>query len=410
MNVRRLSMKLTRDILKDHNEKIVLRTIRQMGEVSRTTISKKTGLSIASITNITSRLLEANLIKENRYGKSKGGRRPVLLGINEKHSWAIGVKVGYLYLYFVVTDLLGTPVLEQKIPLNTASYNAVVEKIADFVNTIVKIPEYVDRKFLGIGVAVSGSVDSEHGIVKSSYILEWGNVPIGPVLEERIKAPVLVYNDVDSFAVAHYTIGRAKKYKNCIFITLGSGVGGAMILDGKLYTGRGGAGEIGHMTVICDGKKCSCGSYGCLEAEISFNALVDRIKKKTNIESLKNRSCLTTEDEAIHYIHKALQIDREAVIEAFDEISVLLGVAIKNMINIFAPDYVLIGGEALEFRDLFLKKAILIARENSFGDLGDDVVIDIDDMGEVAWVQGVILNLIEKEVFQVDGRGNTYEV
>jgi predicted NBD/HSP70 family sugar kinase len=98
------------------------------------------------------------------------------------------------------------------------------------------------------------------------------------------------------------------------------------------------------------------------------------------------------------------------VIEAFDEISVLLGVAIKNMINIFAPDYVLIGGEALEFRDLFLKKAILIARENSFGDLGDDVVIDIDDMGEVAWVQGVILNLIEKEVFQVDGRGNTYEV
>ncbi|HCZ05549.1 MAG TPA: XylR family transcriptional regulator, partial [Thermotogae bacterium] len=126
-------MKLTKDILKDHNEKIVLRTIRQLGEASRTTISRITGLSTAAVTNITSRLLEADLIKENRHGKSRGGRRPILLGINEKHSWAVGVKIGYLYLYFVVTDLLGTPVLERKVALDSAAPSEVVEKIVEFV-------------------------------------------------------------------------------------------------------------------------------------------------------------------------------------------------------------------------------------------------------------------------------------
>ncbi|MDI3516083.1 MAG: hypothetical protein PWP09_149 [Thermotogota bacterium] len=402
-------MKLTKDILKDHNEKIVLRTIRQLGEASRTTISRITGLSTAAVTNITSRLLEADLIKENRHGKSRGGRRPILLGINEKHSWAVGVKIGYLYLYFVVTDLLGTPVLERKVALDSAAPSEVVEKIVEFVDTVAKIPEYSDRKFLGIGVAVSGSVDSERGIVKSSYILGWRNVPIGSMLEKKIEAPVLVYNDVDSFAVTHYTIGRAKDYRNCIFITVGSGVGGAMILEGKLYTGKGGAGEVGHVTVVHDGRKCSCGSRGCLEAEISFNAMVDRIQRKTSMDPLRVHFRATTEDEAIRYIHEAMRVDQATVTSVFDEVGTLLGIAIKNVINIFAPDYLLIGGEALAFKEFFLEKAVSVARKNAFGDLGDDVVIDVDDMGEVAWVQGVVLNLIEREVFQIEGR-SVYEV
>ncbi len=396
-------MKLTKDILKDHNEKIVLKTIRQLGEASRTTISRVTGLSTAAVTNITARLLEAGLIRENRHGKSKGGRRPILLGINEKHSWAVGVKIGYLYLYFVVTDLLGTPVLEHEVSLNSADPDGVVEKIVEFVDTVAKIPEYSNRRFLGVGIAVSGSVDDERGIVRSSYILNWRNVPIGSMLKERIKAPVLVYNDVDSFAVAHYAIGKAKNYRNCIFITVGSGVGGAMILDGKLYTGRGGAGEIGHMTIVHNGRKCSCGSRGCLEAEIAFDAIVERIQKRTKKEILKKRFSATTEDEAIRYIQDAVRFDRASVHHVFDEMGTLLGMAIKNIINIFAPDYLLVGGEALLFGEFFLEKAISVARENTFGDLGDAVVIDVDEMGEVAWAQGVVLNLIEREVFQVEG-------
>ena len=87
----------------------------------------------------------------------------------------------------------------------------------------------------------------------------------------------------------------------------------------------------------------------------------------------------------------------------FDEMGTLLGMAIKNVINIFAPDYLLVGGEALLFGEFFLEKAISVARENAFGDLGDAVVIDVDEMGEVAWAQGVVLNLIEREVFQVEG-------
>ena len=395
-------VKLTKDILRDHNEKVVLKTIRQLGEASRTTISQITGLSTAAVTNITARLLKAGLIKENRHGKSKGGRRPILLGINEKHSWAVGVKIGYLYLYFVVMDLLGVPVLEHEVTLDNADPDEIVEKIVEFVDTVAKIPEYGDRNFLGVGVAVSGSVDSERGVVKSSYILNWRNVPIGSMLEERINAPVLLYNDVDSFAVAHYAIGKAKNYRNCIFITVGSGVGGAMILDGKLYTGQGGAGEIGHMTIVHGGRKCSCGSRGCLEAEIAFEAIVERIQKETEEDFPKKRFHATTENEAIRYIQDAVQLNQAGVKRVFDEMGTLLGMAIKNIINIFAPDYLLIGGEALLFKEFFLERAISVARKNAFGDLGETVVIDVDEIGEVAWAQGVVLNLIEREVFQVE--------
>ncbi|WP_068345895.1 ROK family transcriptional regulator [Kosmotoga arenicorallina] len=387
-------------LIKEINEKLILRTIYNNEKIDRASIAKQTGLSPAAVTKITAELINQGMILEAGSAKSSGGRKPILLSLNPDYGQFLGVKIGVGYIELAITDFTGKMFENQRCDTESSDPVSIVEVVKKCWN---KCNSKSDGNLLGIGIAVSGVVDSKEGIVKDSFLLGWRDVRIAELLKKAFKCEVLVMNDVDSFAMSHLWLGKAGQYSNAVVITLGIGIGGALIIDGKIHTAKGGVGEIGHMTVVKDGTTCSCGSKGCLEAEASFGSLVKKVASTTKNIQLRElyKSVKQSESSEIEYLRKAKNIDPEAFESVFDEYAQLIGIALKNIINMLAPDYLLIGGEALEFKDHFLNESILFAVKNAFGRLGDNVIFEIDELGEESWALGSIYNLMDEKLFRV---------
>ncbi|KUK81098.1 MULTISPECIES: ROK family protein [Petrotoga] len=389
----------SRELIRDINEKTILKEIFLEKKIDRASLARKTSLSGGTVTKITSDLLKKGLIRVVGESNSTGGRKPILLCINPDFGNILGVKIGLGYLQLIITDLTGNILSQERTEFGE-------EFDPHKISCLIK--EYVEQKsknnLVGASVAVSGTIDSTKGVVLDSFILNWKNVELGKILKNILKVPVYIINDVDSFTLAHLWKGKLKNYKHALVMTLGVGIGGSLIVNGNLYTGNGGAGEIGHMTIKENGNRCRCGSYGCLEAEASFESLVNKIYTKSENTLLKEyyKTFKNTELSEIDFIRLALKEDPQVSHEVFNEYSKLIGTAIKNLINIFTPEYFLIGGEALEFSDYFLENSINYARENAFGTLGERVIYDVDNLGPKAWMLGGVYQVIQEEMFYIN--------
>jgi len=388
----------SKELMRSINEKMILRKIFLTEKIDRASLARETGISAGTVTKIVSELINEGLVMEVGESTSTGGRKPILLCMNPAYGNILGVKIGLGYLQLIIANLTGEIVTKQRIDFGESSEPVKISKlIKQFVD------DRNDNHLVGASVAVSGTVDSSNGIVLDSFILGWKNVKFGEMLSKQLKVPVYIMNDVDSFTTTHLWKGKLRKHSNALVITLGTGIGGSLIVNGELYTGNGGAGEVGHMTVYENGNRCNCGSLGCLEAEAGFEALVNKIYKKTKNKTLLEdyRNFQNTEMSEMDFIKLALKEDLKATREVFEEYAMLVGIALKNLINIFAPEYLLIGGEALEFSEHFLEKAINYARKNAFGNLGRRVTFDVDDFGEEAWTLGGVYKVIQEEMFAI---------
>ncbi|MDK2945735.1 MAG: hypothetical protein PWP02_442 [Thermosipho sp. (in: thermotogales)] len=396
----KMKRKGSKNLIKEINEKLILRTIYNNKKIDRASIAKITGLSPASVTKITAGLISKGMVLEVGSAKSSGGRSPILLSLNPHYGQFLGVKIGVGYVELVITDFIGNILENQRCEIEVFEPTLIINLIEEHWNNF---STNRNVQLLGIGVAVSGVVDSKEGIVRDSFLLGWRDVHIAKMLKKVFKCEVLVMNDVDSFAMGHLWLGKTGKYSNSVVITLGVGIGGSLIIDGKIHTAKGGVGEIGHMTVVQDGSLCTCGSRGCLEAEASFEALVKKIANTTTLKSLKDlyKSVKQSEKSEIEYLRFAKKKDRKSFQHVFDEYSRLVGIAFKNIINTLAPEYILIGGEALEFSEDFLDNAIEFAVKNAFGRLGNNVVFEVDNLGVESWALGSIFKLMEEKLFSV---------
>lgn len=392
--------KASKEVMKEINEKLLLREIYNNGGIDRASLAKMTGLSPATVSNVVSQLLENGLILETGVADSTGGRKPILLELNARKHRVLGLKIGLGYLDYVLADLAGSTLMSERKLIDPITPEQV---IADTRGILSEWSNSVSGELLGIGVAVSGIVDSPKGVVKNSYLLNWKDVPFAGLLSQRCETKVHVMNDVDSFALAQFWKGSASRYKNCVFITLGVGIGGAIAVDGKLHTSSAGAGEFGHMTIERTGNLCTCGGRGCLEAHASFQVLAREVNGQTSSDELKGlyHSLKATETSEIDFLKRAVKLDLKTVKNVFQVYAVTVGIALKNLVNVFAPDYFLIGGEALEFSDFFLEKALTYARGNAFSGLADNTLFDIDKIGERAWTLGAVFRVIERELFAV---------
>ena len=205
----------------------------------------------------------------------------------------------------------------------------------------------------GIGIGIAGIIDSKNGVVRfSPNFKDWSNVELTKLLEKEFKKPVKILNDVDAICLGEWQYGAARDYKNVFLFTLGTGVGGAAICEGKpLFGANNFAGEIGHTTIKYDGPKCVCGNYGCLERYVGARYIVALAKRRINKEksSLKKLKDLTPENIG----REANKGDRIAK-EIFSEVGYYIGIGLANIINLFDPDIIVIsGGIARAGRILF---------------------------------------------------------
>jgi glucokinase len=199
------------------------------------------------------------------------------------------------------------------------------------------------NRISGIGIGIAGIVDSKHGIVRYSPNMPgWHNISLARILEKKFKIPIGVLNDVNAACLGEWQFGAGKGYKDVFMLTVGTGVGGAAVCGGDLQFGANGfAGEIGHIVIKYNGRRCPCGNHGCLEQYVGANAikrLARRLmsKRKSSMQHLDSINPKTIAREA-------RKGDRVAN-EIYERIGYLLGVGITSVINLYDPEIVIISG------------------------------------------------------------------
>lgn len=231
---------------------------------------------------------------------------------------------------------------------------------------------------VGVGIGVPGTVDRKNGIVRYSNNIKWENVELVREMGKYLPLPTRIANDADCAALGEVVAGAGKECQDVIMITLGTGVGGGIILDGNIYEGKGiGGSELGHMVIVENGEPCTCGRRGCLEAYASATALVREAKKSTGY--------ILTPQEIFAGSGRG---DRKLQ-EVVDTYIRRLGIGIVNIVNIFRPQLVLIGGGISGQGETITRPLNEIVRANCFGgDKGQIPVIETATLGNEAGMIG----------------------
>ena len=191
--------------------------------------------------------------------------------------YCVGVDIGGTSIKVGVIDRDGSILKRGSVKTDVAGGQHKI--IADIGNLIWSLVDTKDRDFVGIGIGCPGAINSVTGTVDRAYNLNWENVPLAEQLARHINKPIKVSNDANVAALGETMFGVGRMYSNTIFITLGTGVGGGIIIDNKLYEGNESKGaELGHMVLVVDGEQCTCGRRGCMEAYCSASALIRETK------------------------------------------------------------------------------------------------------------------------------------
>ncbi len=255
--------------------------------------------------------------------------------------YVIGIDVGGTFIKGGITDDNGNIIVSDKIP-TPSDEDGVVSGIAGLCKSLCSSAGLSLCDCVGIGMGVPGTVDTKTGVVRYSNNLGWKNVAISEKLSALTGLPVKIANDANVAALGEALFGCGKQYKTTVMLTLGTGVGGGIVIDGRLYDGNRGAGaEMGHAVIMMDGEQCTCGRRGCLEAYASATALIRDTKRAI----ASHPDSLMAKEKEIDGATAFKYADRDPYAKTVvDNYIKYLACGITNLANEFRPDAVILGG------------------------------------------------------------------
>ncbi|MFJ9453762.1 ROK family protein [Kitasatospora sp. NPDC101447] len=323
----------------------VLRRLYFDGPLSRQELGALTGLSAGSVSNVTGELLADGLIEECGSVGSDGGRPRTMLGVAAGRFRLVGVDVGETQVRVALFDLTRTELAAGDLPLSDRGRDAghvaelILAGLADVLDRTGTAPEAV----LGVGVGVPGIVDQGApgtdglGIVVHGQTVGWDAVPLGRLLRAGTGLPLFVDNGAKTLGQAEMWFGAGRGARHAVVALVGSGVGACVIADGARYRGAtSSAGEWGHTKVQVGGRRCRCGARGCLEAYVGAEALVERWGAAPPGDEKAGLAALLAAAEA----------GEPAAVGLLDEAAEYLGAGIADLVNLFNPERIVIGGWA----------------------------------------------------------------
>ena len=241
-----LPEKATHQQTRTFNQQLVLRALHDHSPLSRADLARLTGLTRTSVGDLVGALIDDGLIEEAGRGQSSGGKSPILLRVAPDGRHLIGLDLGEAQFSGAVVNLRGEILRSIHLPLDGRNDDATVELVLELVDALRAEPV----PLLGIGIGAPGIIDWSTGTVRWSVNLNWAELRLGPLLEQRYGVPVVIANDSHAAALAELTFFRRPRPNNLIVIKVGRGVGAGIILNGQLFQGDGyGAGEFGHVSM-----------------------------------------------------------------------------------------------------------------------------------------------------------------
>lgn len=248
-----------------------------------------------------------------------------------------------------------------------------------------------------LGIASPGAVDSANGIVpEAPQLVGWNDVPLVQVMSDRLGIPVWLENDANAAALGENRYGAGKGAKHMLYVTVSTGVGGGIIINGELYRGaRGAAGEVGHVIIDVNGPACGCGGRGCLESLASGTAIARRGRELVeggDAPALAEISAREGRLSAEMIAQAAVEGD-EVSRRVFNEAGMYLGVGLAGFVNIFNPEAILIGGGVAQSADLFMPEARRVMEERAMRAPLEDVRLGLAELGDRIGSLGMIARL-----------------
>ena len=311
-----------------------------------------------------------------------------------KYATAIGVDIGRTEIRTAIVKYDGEIVENMSFSLDGIS------KRDELISAVVKAIKTTRGKSVKLkvnplctGVAARGFIDYQNGIVlgPGHNIADWNNVPLGDILNRETGLPTFIGNDANLMAYAEYSFGVASGYKDIIYVALRSGIGGALIIDGKLFRGmNNAAGEIGQMSIDLNGEESETGIRGSLEHLASSTALV------TAYLRLAGKNVRSVERLTARNIFALAASGDESAIKVVNENARIIGVALGNLLSIFSPEIIVLGGGMSMAHDSYLESIKEYAFEYSLRSGPGTVKIERASLGYNASVMGASLNALTR--------------
>ena len=257
---------------------------------------------------------------------------------------AIGIDIGGTKIAGALVDAEGQIVLEERVPSPAGDPEAMVDAVVGLIERLS-----ANHEVIGAGVAAAGFIDADQSTIIYAPNISWRNEPFKAKLEAKLSIPVIIENDANAAGWAEYKYGAGRGYKHMIMLTIGTGVGGAVITDSRMLRGGFGiAGELGHIRVVPDGLLCGCGQHGCLESYASGSALLRAAKELAASGDPEGARLREIEAEAGKLtgleVYQAILEGDAGALRILGELGSWLGQAIGSLVAVLDPEVVVIGG------------------------------------------------------------------
>jgi predicted NBD/HSP70 family sugar kinase len=358
--------------------------------LSRQDLSQATGLSPASVSNVTRELISEGVIVEAGSVDSDGGRPRVLLRMNPDHGYVIGVDVGETRIRVELFDLMMAERAKVDYPLNPHEHSVgqVVDRILAGLATVLADGGVDSAGLLGVGIGVPGVVEQGAEALVHGQTYGWDAVPLGRLLRAGIDVPLYIDNGAKTMGQAELWFGAGRGAQNAVIGLIGSGVGASIITNGSPHRGAtSSAGEWGHTTVMVGGRTCRCGSSGCLEAYVGAEAILDRYGRPLSGED---------QESALAALIAEAGTSAQAAAVLHDTVR-YLGAGLASLINLFNPERIIVGGWAgLLLGERYLPAIRESAREQSLRHPFAETSIELCRLGPDAVALGAATLPVER--------------
>ena len=324
-----------RDLRRD-NRSVLLWTLFANQPCSRQDLSEATGLSTASVSNVIRELISDGIVVEAGSVDSDGGRPRILLEMNPGRGYVAGVDVGETRVMVELFDLSMSVQARAQYALDPRVHNVdvVVHSIAAGLTKVLADSRIDPPAVLGVGVGVPGVVEQGSEVLVHGQAYGWDAVPLERLLQPVVDLPLFIDNGAKTMGQAELWFGAARQTRQAVVCLMGSGLGASIITGSP---GRGGSSasvEWGHTTIELGGRSCRCGSRGCLEAYVGAEAILDRYGLAAT--GADEESALAT----------LVNASTARAAEILNETALYLGAGIANLINLFGPERIILGGWA----------------------------------------------------------------
>lgn len=379
------------------NRSTILRQIYLGKSMSRQKLSQHSGLSSATITNVVVELIQEGIIIESGLEASEGGRPRSILTINSHHGYFIGVDIGETFLRVELFDLTLHKLDSVTYPLILGENqpDQVGQYICQGVKATLAEVGISAEKVIGIGIGVGGLVEQAEQIFTYVPSWEWQRVPLVTFLEKDLTMPIYVDNAAKVMAQAENLFGAGQWCEHLAVLLVGTGIGAGIIAHDSLYRGAGNnAGEWGHMTIALDGRLCRCGGCGCLEAYAGASGIIARLREVAPQSSLLQSN---DQERIIADIVEAARNGELSAIGVLIDTARYLGAGIANLINLFNPQVIVLGGwVGLEIGEYILPELRQFVARYALKQSFSDTKIELSHLGHDAVAMGAAALALEQ--------------